>query len=245
MAIGDWGAGTGAETDVAKRMCRFRNKHSYSHVFTTGDNIYPDGDPADFKDNFYAPHACSLGDGVRWHSSLGNHDVITDGGRPEIDDPTFGIKRRNYVVRKAGVRFVLLDSNDLRMRFVRRATRSAEGDRWTVVLFHHPVFSGGTGHGPTPGFAEKLTELFSKRGVDLVLNGHDHVYSASKPVGGVRYVVTGGGGASLVGCRSAIAIVRCESRHHFLYVTLTDRNIRVYAVPIKGSPFHTFKTTGI
>lgn len=242
--IGDWGSGLDGEFDVADRMCRWRKKYHFDHVLTTGDNIYPDGHPDDFEAKFFEPFDCLLDAGVKWHAALGNHDVVTDNGRPEIEEPLFGIRKRNYVLRKAGVRFVIVDSNALKIRFLRKATKAQEGDDWTVVFFHHPVFSGGDSHGATPGLAEKVTELFGKRGVDIVFHGHDHVYSRSKPVGGVRYVVTGGGGASLNGCRPAVAITRCVSRHHFLYVIVKDHALRVMAVPASGTPFDSFKVTG-
>lgn len=235
--FGDTGSGLPAQQQVADRMCRWRAKHPFDHVFTTGDNIYPDGDPALFEERFFKPYDCLHSEGVRWHAALGNHDIVIDGGRPEIEEPSFGIEARNYVVRLDGVRFVIADSNDLRMRFLRRKTRRSPDVRATIVLFHHPVMSAGDSHGPTPGFAEKLLGLFARRGVDLVLNGHDHVYSRSKPVGGVRYLVTGGGGALLNGCRAAIGIVRCESRYHFLYLVIGEDSVRVKAVPASGRPF--------
>lgn len=244
VAIGDWGSGLQAEMEVADRMCRWRDKHPFDLVVTSGDNIYPSGHPDDFESKFFEPHACLLDAGVKWHAALGNHDIVTNNGQPEINEPAFGMRKRNYVVRKGTVRFVFADSNDLNMGFLRRKLPAEEGDRWTVVAFHHPVYTGGTGHGPTPGFAEKLKDLFRDTGVDLVINGHDHVYSATERIGGVRYVVTGGGGAILKGCRPQPRVVRCEGRYHFLYVTVTDEKLTVYAIPANGAPFHRFATKG-
>lgn len=245
VAIGDSGSAFDSQYDVADRMCRWRKRHRFDHVFTTGDNIYPAGEQSDFQEAFFAPYDCLLDKGVRWHAALGNHDIVTDNGRPELDEPAFGIRARNYVVRIQGVRFVIANSNAMKMPWLRRNTRAEEGDRWTIVIFHHPVFSAGDSHGPTPGFAERLTGLFSKRGVDLVLNGHDHVYSLSKPVGGVRYIVTGGGGATLNGCRYAATVTKCVSRNHFLYITVNDQKIRIYALPARGQAFDTLMTTEI
>lgn len=244
VVIGDWGSGLAAEYAVADRMCRWREKHPYDFVFTTGDNIYPDGHPDDFQPNFFKPHRCSLKAGVTWHAALGNHDIVTRDGRPELNEPRFGMKDRNYVVRESGVRFVVWDSNRMPMRWLRKNTRAQEGDLWTVVLFHHPVVSGGTGHGSTPGLREKVSGLFSRRGVDVVFNGHDHNYSVSKPIGGVRYVVTGGGGATLRGCQRAPDVRYCRSRYHFMYVTVDGSQMRIHAVPAKGEQIHSFKIDG-
>lgn len=239
--IGDLGSGLPAQQEVADRMCEIRAKRPFDHVFTTGDNIYPDGSPELFEERFFEPYDCLFADGVKWHAALGNHDVIIENGAGELGEPAFGIESRNYVVRLGDIRFVIADSNDLKMRFLRRKTRASSSGLATVVLFHHPVFSAGDSHGPTPGLAGKVIELFSERGVDLVLHGHDHVYSKSKPVGGVRYVVTGGGGAKLNGCRPSTAIVKCESRHHFLQLSFGSGAVTVQAIPVQGKAFDVFQ----
>jgi 3',5'-cyclic AMP phosphodiesterase CpdA len=231
--IGDAGAGTRAQHDVARRMCRWRRRHPFGVVVTTGDNVYPDGSRARFAAAWRRPYSCLRRAGVRWHATLGNHDVLTAAGRPELAAPSFGMRARNYVLRRGGVRLVMTDSNHLRMRWLRRATRAAPADRWTVVVFHHPVFSPGL-HGSTPGLRPKLPRLFDRRGVDLVLNGHDHIYSVSKRLNGIRYVVTGGGGAPLYGCNRAWFTHLCRAEHHFLYVFASRRRVWVKAVPARG-----------
>lgn len=243
--IGDSGTGGEAQGRVARRMCRWRVHHPFQLVVTTGDNIYPNGDPDLFYERFRRPYACLLDGGVRFHASLGNHDVMTRDGRPEIDRSVFGMRARNYVIREMGVRIVIADSNGLNRRWLRRALTPDEGDRWTIVVFHHPVYSSGTGHGSTPGFRSRLPRMFRRKGVDLALAGHDHVYFASRRIRGVRYVVTGGGGGPLYGCANRWFTARCESRHHFLSVTAGSDHIRAKAVPPSGPPFHVITTSGI
>jgi hypothetical protein len=241
--IGDFGSGEPAQRDIARRMCRYRRRHPFRFVLTTGDNIYPDGARRWFQSRFFGPYACLLSAGVRFRATLGNHDVAANGGRAELREPAFGMRARNYVWRRRGVRFVMVDSNRLRMRWLRRATRARRDDRWTVVVFHHPVFSPGL-HGPTSGFRPGLPRLFRRRGVDLVLNGHDHLYSVTKQLRGIRYVVTGGGGASLYPCDPRWFTARCRSRYHFLTVTAGRRYLKVRAVGRAGARFARFRTDG-
>ena len=244
LVIGDWGTGNATQYALGRRMCERRKRRPFDLVITTGDNIYPAGEPEDFPPNFYRPFACLLENGVRFRSTLGNHDVLTDGGRPELNEPRFGMKARNYVVRRSGVRFVLANSNRINRDWLRRATRAEPGDRWTIVAFHHPVYSPGTGHGSTDGFRPSLPRIFRRRGVDLVLNGHDHIYAVTKPLRRIRYVVTGGGSAPLYGCRSKWFSAVCRERHHFLEVAVTSTEVVVRAVPPEGRPFHVFRTRG-
>ena len=242
--IGDMGTGLSEQAEVAERMCSWRVDHPYDLVVTTGDNVYPSGHPNDFEANFFEPYACLLDAGVKFRASLGNHDVVTDNGKPEIDEPLFGIRKRNYVVTYQGIRFVIADSNNLRMTWLDEHLPTTEGDRWTIVVFHHPVYSSGNGHGSTPGFRPELPELFREHGVDLVLNGHDHIFSSTLELKRIRYVVTGGGGASLYGCDEKWFTDECFARHHFVIVRATDERLYVSAIPRKGEPFGRFSTAG-
>jgi predicted phosphodiesterase len=242
--IGDFGTGDDIQRSVARRMCKWHGKHPYDTAITTGDNIYPDGDPDLFKSEFFRPYRCLRRKGVRFHATLGNHDALTDNGDPEVEHPRFGMAGHDYVVRKGGVRFVMVDSNSLDKRWLRRALEPEEGDRWTIVAFHHPVYSPGDGHGSTPGYRPSLPRIFRKKDVDLVLNGHDHLYSVTKNLKGIRYVVTGGGGAGLYGCTRKSFSARCIEAHHFLYVTAGPDRIDVTAVPAQGKPIDRFSTKG-
>jgi Calcineurin-like phosphoesterase len=241
VVIGDWGTGLESSDRVAARMCKWRKKHHYDLVLTAGDNIYPDGAASNFENNFFEPFSCLLEKGVQWRSALGNHDVVTDNGQPELDEPAFGMRGRNYVVRTSGVRFVIANSNDIRRKWLRRKLGAEDGDLWIVVSFHHPVFSPGE-HGSTPGFADWMPKLFARKDVDLVVNGHDHLYAVTKPVRGVRYAVTGGGGASLYDCTdSEPKAVVCKSRHHFLSVRVTAEAMAVRAVTPAGKVLDRFR----
>ena len=242
-AIGDLGPGGAAQHGVAHRMCRWRRNHPFDLVVTTGDNVYPSGERSEFREAFFQPYHCLLARGVRFHATLGNHDIGTRNGRPELRERAFGMKARNYVVRRNGVRLVFVNSNNLRRRWLRRALRG-RGDRWKIVMFHHPVYSPGIEHGSTPGFRRKLNPLFRRRGVDLVLNGHDHLFAVTKPIRRIRYVVTGGGGRGLYHCGRAWFSRRCVERHHFIYVRVGRRRITVKAVPRRGRVFHSFSTPG-
>jgi acid phosphatase len=240
--IGDFGDGSDAQLALGRQMCRWHRRHPFSIVLATGDNIYPDGSPEYFRSRFFEPYECLRRMGVQWHAVLGNHDVMTENGAPQLNSPAFGMRGRNYLVRRRHVRMVFADSNQLNIGWLRRALRTKPGNRWTIVVMHHPVYSAGH-HFPTPGFIPRLTRLFERRGVDLVLTGHDHLYSESRPLNGIRYVVTGAGGGELHDCISRSFVKSCHSRTHFLYVTAGPWRIRVRAVGMDGEIFARLRTT--
>lgn len=67
--------------------------------------------------------------------------------------------------------------------------------RWTVVVFHHPVFTGRKDR-----YNERIHDawvpLFEKYSVDLVLQGHDHLYARGRnptSKNGPTYVISVGG----------------------------------------------------
>ena len=242
--IGDYGSGWPSQNEVADRMCEWRVSQPFDDVITTGDNIYPDGSEKYFHRNLFVPYSCLFDEGVEFHSSLGNHDYATRRGGDVLDEPAFGMPKRNYVYREGGVRFVIADSNMLDRDWLGDALRPRATDRWTIVVFHHPVFSPSPERPSTAGYRPGLPRLFRDRGVDLVLNGHAHIYFASESMHKIRYVITGGGGASLYSCSPKWFVDECQARNHFVYVVATPERITVRAVPPIGIPFHRFSTAG-
>lgn len=50
--------------------------------------------------------------------------------------------------------------------------------RWTIVMFHHPIYSSGNDRDSTSR-RNLLEPIFDRNQVDLVLQGHDHTYARS------------------------------------------------------------------
>jgi predicted phosphodiesterase len=244
VAIGDWGTGYPIQHALGRRMCELRRESPFDLVVTAGDNIYETGARSDFKPKFYDPFRCLLRNGVQFRAALGNHDLGTRNGRPELNEPRFGMNGRNYVIRKGGVRFVMADSNALRRRWLRRALQTEEGDRWTVVVFHHPVYSPSNDHPSEGDFRHTLPPMFEEAGVDLVINGHTHVYSVTEPLHKIRYVITGGGSASPHSCDPRWYTERCIVQYHFLSISAGTERISVVAIGPQGQQIDRFRTAG-
>jgi 3',5'-cyclic AMP phosphodiesterase CpdA len=239
VVIGDFGTGGEPQRTVASSMCELHDRARFDVVVTTGDNVYPSGSPDDFQEHFKDPYLCLAERGVRWRAVFGNHDVETAGGVFQIQDPAFGMPGRYYAWRLGPVRFTMLDSNNLdpaQLDWMRARLEDARAAPWSVVVFHHPVFSGGAKYGNTDGFDDLLGNTFARTGVDLVLNGHEHVYSRGED-GDVAYVVSGGGGAGVYPCAADFPpeVSVCEPVHHFLAIEATPRSLIASPITSEGA----------
>lgn len=56
---------------------------------------------------------------------------------------------------------------------------SESTQKWTIITFHHPIYSSGTGR-DNKEFREAFKPIFDMYKVDLVLQGHDHSYGRGR-----------------------------------------------------------------
>ena len=88
-----------------------------------------------------------------------------------------------YYLDYQGVRFISLDSNTAQAAQVPWLREVLENNPhpWTIVTFHHPVFSPASDRDNTE-LRELWKPLFDEFQVDLVLSGHDHIYARTGEV---------------------------------------------------------------
>jgi hypothetical protein len=118
-----------------------------------------------------------------------------------------GLEETVYHVDHQGMRIIGLNSeaarNDdevlARQTEWLKATLEDSDARWTVVTFHHPMFSSGEGRS-NERLRTEWRPILDEHNVDLVLQGHDHTYArgrttnlkqgvnARSPEGGTVYV---------------------------------------------------------
>lgn len=103
--------------------------------------------------------------------------------RPHFTLPENGIAdlaETSYWFDYQGVRFILLNSEEKLSEQARwlDSLLSTGKTRWTIVAFHQPVFSMGARR-DGKRMRETFMPIFDNHAVDVVLTGHDHVYSRS------------------------------------------------------------------
>lgn len=110
--------------------------------------------------------------------------TLPDNGPPDLAETV-------YTFDYQGVRFISLNSNERQQEQVPwlEHVLSTNPRRWTVITFHHPIYSASGLR--TESELERNTLLrelwqpvFDRHRVDLVLQGHDHTYARSGLVSG-------------------------------------------------------------
>jgi 3',5'-cyclic AMP phosphodiesterase CpdA len=200
LAVADSGSGDRNQRAVGLQMARVHQRQPVDLVVLGGDNIYPSGDIALVEATFQRPYRELIAAGVPFHAVLGNHDIRTANGNPQVAYKPFGMQGRYYALRRGPVEFFMIDTNvnadwSKQLPWLQNALARSQAP-WKVVVGHHPVYASGV-YGNNAGAIRRLTPLFKRYGVALYINGHEHHYERSKPINGITYLVVGGGGAHL------------------------------------------------
>tara|TARA_B100000965_G_scaffold132697_1_gene110584 strand:+ start:246 stop:1802 length:1557 start_codon:yes stop_codon:yes gene_type:complete len=97
---------------------------------------------------------------------------------PIQDVPDDRLIETVYYLDYQGVRFISLDSNIETGKQVAwlRKTLENNPNRWTIMTFHHPMYSPASNR-DNKEMRQQWKPLLDEFKVDLVLSGHDHAYS--------------------------------------------------------------------
>ncbi|MCX5953941.1 MAG: metallophosphoesterase [Cyanobacteria bacterium] len=200
LAVADTGSGNKHQMAVGQQMALANRRQPVDLVLLAGDNVYPDGDPAQLDRVFVKPYQELLANKVPFFAVLGNHDIRTRNGEGQLAYPALGMGGRWYSLRRGPVEFFLLDTNvnaawQHQLPWLKGALARSTAP-WKVVVGHHPLYTAGFYGDDAAGIA-RLTPLFKRYGVQLYINGHDHNYERTQRINGTTYLTVGGGGAYL------------------------------------------------
>ncbi len=225
-------------------------------VLGTGDMV-DDGSREDQWQQYFDVENKFLRDNV-YFPAIGNHDRqgrgrTADTYRAYVSVPeNGGDTERYYAFSYASARIIVLDSNIYsfaltdQTAWLERELIAARQDvaiKHIFVVMHHPPFSISL-HGGNKDLRERWTPLFEKYQVSAVFSGHDHVYSRAEHEG-IRYFVSGGGGAPLYPRKpksTAIdleAVKKFERVLHYLRVNITSNRVEITAVRADGTTIET------
>ena len=129
--------------------------------------------------------------------AIGNHEQVNKKvpghWRAQFTLPENGIesqKEASYYFDYQGARIVVLNSvHDVEEQAEwLEGVLAANTSRWTIAVFHYPMFSLRSDRDDNAELGKHWKPLFEKHRVDLALAGHDHVYGRSGLIGGTVYV---------------------------------------------------------
>ncbi|GAA6620574.1 metallophosphoesterase family protein [Scytonema sp. NUACC26] len=196
VSVADTGTGDSGQYSVARAMTKYHSQKPYDLILLAGDNIYTNGEIEKINEVFERPYASLLQKGVKFQAVLGNHDIRTENGNPQMKYVNFNILGRFYTFRRDRIQFFALDTNDnadwknqliwLENELIR------SNATWKIVYGHHPIYASGV-YGSNPNFIKIFTPLFQKYRVQLYINGHEHHYERTKVINGTTYLICGGG----------------------------------------------------
>jgi predicted phosphodiesterase len=187
--IGDAGTGDRSQYEVATEIIRYYQRFPFTFALLLGDNIYGAERPQDFVKKFERPYKPLLDAGVEFHAALGNHDDPNQ----KFYKP-FNLGGQRYrTFKKGNVRFFVLDSNYLDPEQIAWLEKelAASGSDWKIAYFHHPLYTTAR-RGPEVELRKVLEPILIKHGVDVVFQGHEHIYERIHPQSGIQYFVAGG-----------------------------------------------------
>ena len=197
-------------------------QHDPELVIHTGDMVNHGGETYQWP--FFNESISSLWHfNIPMYGTVGNHELYTDDLDVQDDDLSNYQDFFDFsnVIEQLGETelYYSFDSNGIHFIFLNTAQEWDEEDytcptaqmtwleddlagnhEFIVVSFHYPAWSIRADRPDRWATAESIREtfhdMFVEYGVDIVFNGHDHLYYRTVR-DGIYYVVTGGGGAPL------------------------------------------------
>jgi hypothetical protein len=179
-------------------------------VFTLGDNAYPDGTHAQFR-NCYGPTWGKYK--KRTKPAVGNHEYGTPGasgyfryfgarvGKPGRGYYSYDRGRWHIIALNSNCEEVACGADSRQGRWLRRDLRKHRA-KCTLAYFHHPLRASGRGY-DSPERVRRFWRILNKRDADVILSGHAHRYERYAPMTprgkrsdrGIRQFIVGTGGA--------------------------------------------------
>jgi predicted phosphodiesterase len=173
-----------------------------------------------------------------------------------------------YSFRYGNAEFFSLDTNTIRTASLKPGGEqyqwlakalAASDAKWKFCYHHHPAYSsdaddyGDTAKGPTTAGdvrVRPLLELYEKYKVDVVFNGHIHLYERTWPIKGgkvdqkegVVHITSGGGGGKLEDIGPTPTFFKQEGRvdFHYCYLTIHQGTLNFKAFDQEGRLFDHF-----
>ncbi len=202
------------------------NRDSPSFVFHCGD-LTPFGQETQYQDVLDVVSGLT----TPFYTTPGNHDIRL-GGRTRFTEH-FG--ESSYSFDHDSAHFSVFDTStgdvdNETYQWLENDLLNADTE-WKIVFTHIPPFDPRPGENHTllnSATSSRLMALFEQARVDVVFSGHIHMFSDTS-VNGVRYIITGGAGASLAASEEDGGI------YHYIKAVINSTGLDIEPIML-GSP---------
>ena len=260
LVYGDSGDGSSHQLAVTLQLVT----EQPNFVIHVGDIAYQSGTFNEFTANFFEYYK-TLMRRACYYTIAGNHEYYTQNSAPYLAltaPPTNTAPAadlgRYYSFDWANIHFVGLDANLLDPQFSAAQARmlawldndlAQSRASWKIAFWHQTPYPISQ-HVDDPidiAARAQFNPILERRGVQLVLTGHEHSYQRSKPMrgdvpvppgtGGTVYMVSGGGGGVLHPVSPQTFLDQEFSVWHYLRVDVNGPSLTIHAIGTDGKEF--------
>lgn len=242
LVYGDNRSDPTAHATIVRAIAR----HEVDFLVHSGDFVVEGGATQQWQDFFEIEKPLLKNECL--FACVGNHELFTDAAGANFTR-YFGPSESDTSARLYGTfrwgtaRFFLLnafeswDGPEGAWLQAELAHADAEpGLRWRFVVIHASPWSGGPHGNNERMLAAGVNKLLLDHKVDLVLAGHDHIYERGVGPLGLKYVISGGGGAPLYrDVHVASTTRKIEPTYNFVTATVTPDAVKLVAERPDGS----------
>ena len=163
-----------------------------SFLISAGDQVNKAGNEAEY-DGYLSPEVL---ESLPVATNVGNHDVGINYTQhfnvPNLSTLGSNAAGGDYYFRYGNALFISLNSNNTSSaeheQFIQETIEKNKDAKWRIVTFHHSIYSVAS-HSLEDSILsrrETLVPIFDKNDIDVVLMGHDHVYTRSYQMEGFK-----------------------------------------------------------
>jgi hypothetical protein len=217
-------------------------------VFTAGDNAYFSGTAEEFRNCYDPSWGRHKG---RTRPVPGNHEYESANAQPYFDyfGPAAGPPGLGYYSYELGDWHVVALNSNIPVDVGSAQAAWLRGDlgsssrKCTLAYWHHPLFTSGPNG--AQAYIRSVWRILYDFNVDVVVNGHDHLYERfapqdadgrMDPTRGIREFIVGTGGAGLYEFVGASPNSERQIQNTFgvLKFTLQNGTYQWNFVPVSG-----------
>lgn len=226
------------DTQVGDRTIRSRislvvkNNYDVNFIVHLGDIVQNGDENKDWDDYFIDTFL--LQDFSTYYSQ-GNHDISN------TDNFLTYTKQDNYYYSfiEKNTLFICLDSNNIsnEQTLWLESTLNSSKEKWIIIFFHHPFYSSSS---DKTYKVNQWESLFIEYSVDVVLNGHIHLYEILEK-NGIVYIQSSGGGGDIADIQeiSQYSVI-CKEAYHFLMANIYEDKIQFDCYGLSNQLYDTY-----